>query len=392
MKFAFAGHVLDTDGLSLHRDGTPVAVEPQVFDLIWLLARNAGRVVSRDEIVAAVWDGRIVSESAISARIAAARKALGDTGKDQAVIRTVARRGLQMVAEVAREGGDERDAEAAPAPEIQRIRYARNRDGHALAWALTGRGAPLLHMEPLMTCDLELEWNMPVQRKSFDALGRRCHLLRFDHLGGGQSDRDHPEFDLDRLADNALAVADAAGFDRFGVFAESGGALVAIHLAARYPRRVTRLAITGGYADGRLRRGPSDGPEPIRGMIEAGWDKPDGAFAAAFLLSYFPDGPLDSVRALARLMQRSCPPDTMLALRDLINTASVAHLLPQVRCPTLILHARDDAVHPLSEARKLAAGIAGAELVVLETANHIPLPGNAVWDSYMDTLLGFLGG
>ena len=82
----------------LRGDG-PRPVAPQVFDLLQLLAENPDRVVTRDEIIEGVWGGRIVSESAISARIASARKAVGDSGKSQSVIRTVQRRGLQFVAE-----------------------------------------------------------------------------------------------------------------------------------------------------------------------------------------------------------------------------------------------------------------------------------------------------
>jgi pimeloyl-ACP methyl ester carboxylesterase len=92
------------------------------------------------------------------------------------------------------------------------------------------------------------------------------------------------------------------------------------------------------------------------------------------------------------MTQAACPPEIMLRNRDAINDATVAHLLGEVRCPVLILHARDDAVHPLSQAQKLAAGIPGAELVVLETANHVPLHGSPCWESYNQTLAEFLTG
>ncbi|WP_319546406.1 transcriptional regulator [Ruegeria conchae] len=95
MRYVFADCVLDTDAHNLLRHGSPVAVEPQVFDLLHLLIRNAGQLVSRDEIIDVVWDGRIVSDSAISARIAAMRKAVGDDGRSQTIIQTVARRGLK---------------------------------------------------------------------------------------------------------------------------------------------------------------------------------------------------------------------------------------------------------------------------------------------------------
>ena len=102
MEHHFADCPLDDGHLTLMRRGSAVAVEPKVFDLIHLLARNAGGLVTRDRMAEEVWGGRIVSESAVSACIAGARKAVGDDGKTQAVIRTVPRRGLILVAEVSR--------------------------------------------------------------------------------------------------------------------------------------------------------------------------------------------------------------------------------------------------------------------------------------------------
>lgn len=91
---AFDGTEIDPDRGELRRDGNPVAVEPQVFDLVRFLAERPGRVVSRDELIEGVWHGRIVSDSAIASRISAAREAVGDNGTDQRVIKTVARRGF----------------------------------------------------------------------------------------------------------------------------------------------------------------------------------------------------------------------------------------------------------------------------------------------------------
>ena len=389
MEYRFADCVLDTGRLTLLRGGKVQAVEPQVFDLLRLLAENAGRVVTRDEIVETVWQGRIVSESAISARIAAARKAVGDDGKRQAVIRTVSRRGLMFVAEVA--GSPPAPAASGSGkPPVQRIRFARNADGHKLAYAVSGDGTPLLRFPPPLTIDLEIEWNNPVEHEYIGRLADHFSYLRFDHLGSGQSERVEPNYDFAKQADDAAAVADAAGFDRFAAWSMSGGVLTAINFAARYPDRLTRLAIVGGYVDGRSRRGARDAPDSLKTMIAEGWGKTDNAFATAFMTSYFPDGPLEDVRSLVSHMQAACPPDIMLKDRDAINNASIAELLPEVRCPVMILHARDGAVHPLSEARKLAAGIPDAELVILETANHVPYPGNPVWETYMETLLGFL--
>jgi len=100
MRYRFARYELDTDRLEFKADGDFRAVEPQVFDVLRLLVANAKRLVSRDELIEAVWGGRIVSESTISARISSARKAIGDDGTRQALIKTVPRRGFRFVAPV----------------------------------------------------------------------------------------------------------------------------------------------------------------------------------------------------------------------------------------------------------------------------------------------------
>jgi TolB-like protein/DNA-binding winged helix-turn-helix (wHTH) protein/cytochrome c-type biogenesis protein CcmH/NrfG len=100
VQFHFSNHVLDVDLRELTRGGESVAVEPQVFDLLVHLVENRDHVVTKDDLIEAVWDGRIVSESTLTSRINAARRAVGDSGKDQAMIRTLARKGFRFVGSV----------------------------------------------------------------------------------------------------------------------------------------------------------------------------------------------------------------------------------------------------------------------------------------------------
>ena len=115
MVFRFGDHVLDIQRRELRRGAEPVALEPQVFDLLVYLLRNRGRVVSKDDLIDAVWGGRIVSDSTLTSRLNAARKAVDDTGASQRVIRTVPRRGVRFIGEVSEESDVATDAEAAPA-------------------------------------------------------------------------------------------------------------------------------------------------------------------------------------------------------------------------------------------------------------------------------------
>ena len=114
LLFLFADHTLDTDRRELLRGSEPVAVEPQVFDLVIYLLANRDRVVSKDDLIAAVWGGRVVSDSTLSSRINAARKAVGDNGAQQRLIRTIARKGIRFVGAVRTQSS----GAAAPPPDV----------------------------------------------------------------------------------------------------------------------------------------------------------------------------------------------------------------------------------------------------------------------------------
>ncbi len=92
----FAGFQLDPSRGELSRNGLPIQLEPKVLDLIVWLATHPGQLVSRDELIDHVWNGRIVSDSAISSAINAARAALGDSGTEQRLIKTIPRRGFRF--------------------------------------------------------------------------------------------------------------------------------------------------------------------------------------------------------------------------------------------------------------------------------------------------------
>jgi TolB-like protein len=100
VQFLFANHTLDAGRRELRRGSELIAVEPQVFDLLVYLVQNRDRVVSKDDLIASIWGGRIVSDSTLTSRINAARKAVGDSGEDQKLIRTFARKGLRFVGAV----------------------------------------------------------------------------------------------------------------------------------------------------------------------------------------------------------------------------------------------------------------------------------------------------
>jgi TolB-like protein/Tfp pilus assembly protein PilF len=119
LQFRFSDHVLDIERRELRRGSTLIAVEPQVFDLLNYLLENRDRVVSRDDLIASVWRGRAVSDSTLDSRINAARRALGDSGGKQSLIRTIPRRGIRFVGEVCASADSDRRSHASPPGEGQ---------------------------------------------------------------------------------------------------------------------------------------------------------------------------------------------------------------------------------------------------------------------------------
>src|SRR5262249_21957495 len=103
--YLFEEYQLDADRRELYREGSLISVEPKVFDLLAYVIRNREHVVSKDDLIAAIWNGRIVSESALTTCINAARTAIGDSGEAQCLIRTLPRKGIRFVGNVQEQGG-----------------------------------------------------------------------------------------------------------------------------------------------------------------------------------------------------------------------------------------------------------------------------------------------
>jgi TolB-like protein len=112
----FADHTLDINLRELRRGAMPVPVEPQVFDLLTYLVKNRDRVVTKDDLLGAIWGGRIVADSTLASRINAVRKAVGDSGEEQKLIRTIARRGVRFVGDVVLRPADIKRARESKTP------------------------------------------------------------------------------------------------------------------------------------------------------------------------------------------------------------------------------------------------------------------------------------
>lgn len=395
MRYRFGDATLVPETRELVLGGEVRAVEPQVFDLIHFLVRERDRVVSVDELIAAIWDGRIVSDSAIAARISAARTAIGDDGARQALIKTVRGRGFRFVGAVAVEGSGGAPVGRPAKDELarQRIAFCRSADGARIAYATSGAGYPLVKAGHWLT-HLEHDASSPVWQPLFDGLSRSFSLLRYDQRGNGLSDWDVADFAFDRFVEDLEAVVDAAGLERFALLGSSQGAPIAVAYAARHPDRVSHLILQGGFERGRLvRRSASEREqgEAILTLIRHGWGKRGSPFLNAFASMFIPDGSKSQIDSLVDLQRLTTSPENAVRLRAAVDGFDVSGLAGKVRTPTLVLHARDDGVQPLDEGRRLAAAISGAEFVLLESANHVILAQEKAWPVLFGEIRRFVG-
>src|SRR6516225_9245778 len=253
MRFLFGDYALDLERRELRRGAELVEVEPQVFDLLAYLVENRDRVASKDDLLAAVWRGRIVSESTLTSRITAARHAIGDSGEQQRFIRTVSRRGFRFVGEVREQSGAPPAGKADRAP-AQEVSFCRASEGINLAVAVCGKGLPVVKAANWMN-HVEFDWQSPVWSPLLTRLAAQCRLIRYDERGTGLSDWDVGEISSETFVRDLETVADALDLHRFALFGNAQGAAVAIAYAVRHPERVSRLVLSGGYAQGWRARG-----------------------------------------------------------------------------------------------------------------------------------------
>lgn len=410
MRYRFSDCTLDTARFTLLRAGVPVHVEPQVFDVLAHLLERRGRVVTKEELLDAVWGDRFVGESALSSRLKAARRAVGDDGTAQRVIRTVIGRGYELVADVTvdddgdddergHDGDDDergRTADTHVSPSFaQRIRFAHAADGTRLAYAVSGEGPPLVKAANWMT-HLDLDVDSPVWGHWLRGLSARHTLVRYDERGCGLSDWDVERFSFDDWVDDLLLVMDDARLERVPLLGISQGAAVAVAFAARHPERVSRLVLVSSYGRGRMVRAENDAERTAAhldlDLARVGWHRDDPSFRQVFTSQFIPDATQAQWEAFNDLQRRTTSPDNAAAFLTTFGLLDVVDAARRVRCPTLFVHARGDLRQPLGEAKHLAAAIPGSELIALPSRNHILLEDEPSWPLALHAIESFVDG
>lgn len=291
------------------------------------------------------------------------------------------------------EGGaaPEQVAQAALPP--QQIRFCTASDGTGLAFSVVGDGPPLVKTANWLN-HLDHDWNSPVWRHWIRHFIGYRRLIRYDERGNGLSDWNAADITFEAFVDDLESVVDAAGLERFDLFALSQGSSVAIAYAVRHPERVRKLVLYGGYAAGWRKRASVEEIEKREAMLtltRQGWGQNNPAFRQMFTTLFFPDASAAEVEWFNELQRLSTSADNAVRLQIAFADIDVRALLAQVKVPTLVLHTRHDAVIPFTSGRSLAAGIPGAEFVQLESNNHLILEQEPAWPRAMEVIRGFLG-
>lgn len=275
----------------------------------------------------------------------------------------------------------------------QTIRYVRGSDGARLAWAEMGSGTPLIKAATWLT-HLEYDLESPVWRHWTSFLAGHFRYIRYDERGCGMTEWNLGDLSLDSRVADLKAVADAAGLDEpFTLLGMSHGAAICIAFAAKYPERVSRMILCGGYARGALRRGDDEAARMFSAITDLArlWGSADASFREIFTSRFIPEGTTEQRQWFNDLCLKTVSPQHAPTLLRMRGDTDVMSLLPQVTVPTLVIHARRDQVAPISESRVLASEIAGAKFVELDSRNHVLLEHEPAWARFQEEVLDFTG-
>jgi len=276
----------------------------------------------------------------------------------------------------------------------QRISFCRSHDGTRIALAIAGNGPPLIKVANYMS-HLEHDWNSPVWMHWLAELTREHTLITSDERGSGLSDWDVGDVSFESWVQDLEAVVDTVGLRRFPLFAMSQAGAVAVAYAARHPDRVSRLVLLGAYARGWLNRDLTEEQveeeKLMLDLMRIGWGRESPAFRQVFATQLFPEATIEELRALEQQMRVSVSPQNAVRLETEMHRIDIRPLAPEVRAPTLILHARQDQGVPFEEGRLLASLIPKAQFVALESRNHLLTASEPAWREFLQVFRAFLG-
>lgn len=262
-----------------------------------------------------------------------------------------------------------------------RIRYCSTPAGR-VAYSAAGTG-------PALLCDTGWITHLRAQLELFsfgafiERLAERFTVIRYDKPGCGLSDRDAADLSFEGQVAAALAVADAAGAERFRLFGASQAGQLAATIAARYPDRVEAMVVYGMCANG-ADLAPAEVRESVVALVRAHWGLGLKALAGAFATNLT----AQDMAAFTQFQRSTASAAVAARMLEVYYGTDIRALLPAVRARTAVLHREADRGTRFELGREVAALIPGATLIPLPGSSHLFYHGD--WSSVLDATLGFL--
>ena len=419
--YSFETFTLDADERTL-LDGTrPIQLPPKVFDTLLMLVENAGRVLSKERMMAAIWEDSFVEENNLAQNISSLRKTLGET-RDHRYIETVPKFGYRFVVPVENTSGIDREviqrttariyitdgdqreeigteprlAPKVDVPELPRFvpetHYVQNGDVN-VAYQVVGQGDLDIVFVMGWVSHLEYFWKHHLFASFLDRLASFARLILFDKRGTGLSDRvpigELPT--LEQRMEDVHAVMEAVGSKRAVLIGVSEGGPMCSLFAATYPERTSALIMIGTYAK-RIRDddypwAPSaEQRASFIDVVQRDWGKPVGIEERA------PSMAADAEFRdwWATYLRMGASPGAAVALTTMNAEIDVRNVLPLISVPTLVIHRSGDMCLKVEEGRYVASMIPGSKYVELDGSDHLPFVGNQ--DEILDEIEKFVVG
>jgi pimeloyl-ACP methyl ester carboxylesterase/DNA-binding winged helix-turn-helix (wHTH) protein len=392
----FGSFKLDVPERRLVRDGLEIPLPHKVFTTLRVLVENAGRLLTREQLLEQVWPDVTVEEGNLNHNISILRKTLGEEATGQTYIETVPRVGYRFVAPVTEtvSAGVQKKAESTGQRARQEIRFCVTSDNVNISYARTGVGYPFVKAANWLN-HLDFEWDSPVWRHWLRDLGKHHTFIRYDERGNGLSDWDVEDMSLEAWVRDLETVVDAAGVERFALMGISQGGPVAITYAVRHPERVSHLVLCGAYARGRNHREQSEDEmearRALKTLVRLDWGRNNPAFSQLFTNAFIPENATQEHRQWFNDLQRmSASGENAARIMEVSDETDVRPLLSSVAVPTMVFHSDRDQLVPIEEGRILAAEIPNARFVPLSSANHLLLEEEPAWGKFLEELAEFL--
>jgi pimeloyl-ACP methyl ester carboxylesterase/DNA-binding winged helix-turn-helix (wHTH) protein len=387
--FSFDQFQLDLATGRLSGPSGPIALSPKALAVLAYLAARRGRLIGKDELLAAVWPGVFLSGGALKVCISEIRRALGDDARQPRIIETAHRRGYRFIADVvASDPPPEPAAPTVAAPARLPVQYARSGDVN-IAYQVLGSGPVDLVFVMGWVSHLECYWTEPSFARFLRRLAGFSRLILFDKRGTGLSDPVALLPNLEERMEDVRAVMSAAGSRRAVLLGVSEGGPMCSLFAATYPDQTEALVMIGTYA--RRLRAPDYPWAPTfeereafcRDILEH-WGGPVGIETRAPSVAADP-----AFRDWwAAYLRMGASPAAAVALTRMNAQIDVRHVLPTIRVPTLVLHRAGDRCLLVEEGRYVAGLIPGARFVELPGDDHLPFVGDQ--DALLDEIERFL--